>query len=105
MIKIHLQLTWEEFEAQFKPIKNPINEDAALDGFMFETYEPEVTIVKSTDPLKIWTYGDGDDNCSLISEGWHYVNRLGYVLTEVPFDPNCTYEIDYQEHGIGVEDE
>lgn len=97
--KTHIILTWEEFEAQFKPIKNPFGEDAALDGFMFETYEPEATLVKAADPMKVWTHIDGDNNCTLITEGWHYVNRIGYVLTEVPFDPNCTYEIDYQEYG------
>ena len=35
---------------------------------------------------------------SLITEGYHLVNRLGYYITENPSEPDTEYEIDYYEY-------
>lgn len=79
---------WNEWAEKYKPIKNHFSKDP--DELMFETYGEEVDYVKSVEPNRIWTYLDGD-LCSIISAGWHYVNRLGYYITEVPW----TNEDDY----------
>lgn len=85
-----IEMTFEEWEAKYKPIKNHLDKNASFqdesgNGIMFETYGEEVEFVKSQDPSKIWTYGDGD-NCTYISNGWHYINRLGYFITEESSD-------------------
>ncbi|CAB4121830.1 hypothetical protein UFOVP26_33 [uncultured Caudovirales phage] len=73
---------WEE---KYKPIKNHLDDNASFDGIMFETYGEELAFVKAQAPDTIWTYGEEDDKF-YIQAGWHYVNRLGYFITEVPFE-------------------
>jgi hypothetical protein len=91
-------MTFEEWEAAYKPIFNHIDKNASFqdedgNGLMFETYGDEVEFVKSQSPDKIWMYGDGDDGGSYIWNGWHIVNRIGYFVTEVPCPPNTTIQI------------
>jgi hypothetical protein len=86
----YVSLTWKEFEEQFKPIKNHLTNDP--NSIMFETYGEELDFVRAQDENCIWTYADGD-YCSYVSSGYHFVNRIGYHITEVPFDPDTEYEI------------
>lgn len=93
-----IEMTMEEWEATYKPIKNHIDTNASFQdesgqGIMFETYGDEVAFVKEQDPSCIWTYGDGDDGGSYIWNGWHFVNRLGYFITEVPCPPDTEIQI------------
>jgi hypothetical protein len=73
---------WAEWEAKFKPKDNHL---VTSNGKMFETYGEELEYLKTVDPKYIWTYVDGDMS-SLLLAGYHYVNRLGYYVTEVPWD-------------------
>ena len=82
-----IEMTFEDWEKTYKPIPNHIDENASFQddnnvGIMFETYGDEVAFVKKADPAHIWTYGDGDDGGGYIWSGWHFVNRLGYFITE-----------------------
>jgi hypothetical protein len=87
-----VSLTWKEFEEQFKPIKNHFRLDDP-DEIMFETYGEEIDFVLSKDTeRKVWTYADGD-YCSYVTNGYHYVNRIGYYVCEVAYDENTDYEI------------
>lgn len=92
-----IEMTMEEWEATYKPIYNHIDKHASFQdetgqGIMFETYGEEVEFVKSQDPACIWTYGDGDDGGSYIWNGWSFINRLGYFITEVP----CSADLEIQ---------
>lgn len=115
-------LTYDEFCDRFNPITNNIRPDAPLDGAMFETFGAEEEVVKKaliTRPAGcVWTLMDGDANdelCqaagftqsvdgewmdgemgvdfSFIGEGLHYVNRQGYLITEVPAELGVEYVI------------
>ena len=104
------EMTMEEWEATYKPIKNHIDTNASFDGAMFETYGDEYEFVKSANPLCVWTYGDGDDGGSYIWNGFHYINRLGYFITEVPApsEEECVIQIKvssywYYCEGCGAE--
>lgn len=79
-------MTWEEWEEQYKPQYNHITGagGAPMDGYMYETYGNELDFVKSSHPCSIWTILDTDGELYL-SMGYHYVNRYGYILTEVPW--------------------
>jgi hypothetical protein len=93
-----IEMTFEEWEATYKPIYNHIDKNASFqdesgNGIMFETYGDEVEFVKSQSPANIWTYGDGDDGGGYIWNGWHFINRLGYFITEVPCPPDTTIQI------------
>jgi hypothetical protein len=81
----------EEWEHHFKPIENHLDKsgNASLGGLMFETYDHEYDYVASIgqeNPNRIWTYVDGDDGETVIINGWAFVNRIGYLITEVPYD-------------------
>ena len=108
-----IEMSFEEWEATYKPITNHIDNNASFqdesgNGIMFETYGDEVEFVKSQSPANIWTYGDGDDGGSYIWNGWHFVNRLGYFITEVPCPPDTEIQIKvssdwYYCEGCGAE--
>lgn len=78
-----------QFWDTFKPIKNHLDDNASLDGMMFETYGQELEFVKSQPDNLIWTYCD-DGETAFISSGYHLVNRLGYLIASEPF--NGDYE-------------
>ncbi len=79
---------WNEWADKYKPIKNHLVSDP--DQQMFETYGEELEFVQSVEPNRIWTYLQGDMS-DLICAGYHYVNRIGYYISEVPW----TNEDDY----------
>lgn len=74
---------WQKWEEKFKPMKNHLVADP--DQQMFETYGEEVEYVIKQDPKHIWTWIQGDMS-DLIVAGYHYVNRLGYYITELPWE-------------------
>jgi len=85
-------MDYEEWAEKFKPIKNTIDSNAAFDGTMFETFGKELEAVKSANPLYVWTLVDGDEGESIISNGYHFVNRIGYFITEIPFESRAGME-------------
>ena len=82
---------WDVWAEQYKPVKNHLYKYADPDSTMkmFETYGEEVEYIQNYDPKYVWTYVDSD-MCSLILAGYHYVNRLGYYITEVPWTDEDT---------------
>ena len=92
-----IQLTEDEWFEQFKPIPNHLDENASFNdgehGYMFETYGDEVEFVKAQEHNRIWTYSDGDNGGTYISDGYHVVNRIGYFVTTVPYDDKQYYQI------------
>ena len=88
-----IELTEDEWFDTYKPIKNHIDPTASFDGCMFETYGEELEFIEKQKELYIWTYGDGDDGGTYIWNGFHVVNRIGYFLTEVPFDDKSITQV------------
>lgn len=93
-----IEMDYEDFLTTYKPIINHLDPNASFqdesgNGILFETYGEEVVFVKKQDPACIWMYGDGDDGGSFIWSGWGFVNRLGYIVTEVPCPPNTDIQI------------
>lgn len=92
----------QEWEEQFKPVVNHLDENASWQneygvGIMFETYGAEEQYVFDQDPLKVWTYVDGDDGGTYLVSGRCFINRIGYFVCEVPYDDAIIYEIQVQE--------
>ena len=69
----------------YAPIKNHFDDNASLDGLMFETYGEELEFVKSQPNNLIWTYCDDGEN-GWLTNGFHLVNRLGYLIASKPFE-------------------
>jgi len=84
-------MTFDEWFDTYKPIPNPTGDSGfSIDGvcYLFETYDPDlqrVLEVNEENPACVWTLVDGDDGEQYLGEGYHYVNRVGYFITEVPY--------------------
>lgn len=81
------EITYEQWDETYKVMDNhvkPINEK------MFETYDAEWEYVKTLDGHNVWTWVSGD-GAEIILAGFHFVNRMGYYVTEKPWtDENTT---------------
>ena len=99
-----IELTFEEADEQFKFIPNNYDEYSSFDGLMFETYGDEVDFVKSQSPANIWMYGSGDDGGTYVWNGWGFVNRLGYFITEVPCPDGLTIQVQVGEPDLTCDD-
>jgi len=79
-----MQITETYFEQTYRPIQNPIDTNASFNGWMFETFGEEIEYVGSQSENNVWTIVEDDEGDLIICDGIHFVNRLGYVVTEVP---------------------
>lgn len=87
----HIELNgWDEFEKQFKPIKNHFRNDP--NEKQFETYGEELDFVNAQDPRYVWTWVDGD-MCSVLVNGKAFVNRLVYYVCEIPWEEDKDYTV------------
>lgn len=75
------EIGYDEFIEKYKPIKNYINKEAPFDGFMFETFGRELNELKKYNVKNIWTIIDACEGLAIIN-GYHFVNRFGYFITE-----------------------
>lgn len=87
-------LSYDEWRDAYRPVRNTLRTDAPSDGCMFETFGPELDAVRAADPACVWTLvsSDGDDGLYLLS-GFHFVNRLGYLVTERPWQGDGQLDI------------
>ena len=92
------QMDWDQWIQDYRPITDGNGEPT-----MFETYGKDLDTVLSTHPRYVWTYLEGDSG-SVITQGYHLVNRLGYYITENPSEDDTEYEIDYYEYNDNEEE-
>ena len=89
-------ITFEEFIEKYRPLKNHLVEDAPFGGYMYETVGKEIDYIL---PLRnkdtVWTVIE-DDGYMYIIPGYHWINRIGYILTEVPWS-NFNIEVNLNE--------
>lgn len=77
----------------FQPIRNHLalpGDERGFDGCLFETFGKEVNhvvdIANSPDAHRVWTVVEADNGKWYIASGYHYVNRVGYLITAIPLD-------------------
>ncbi len=74
----------------YNHIANPEYEERQFKGdtvgspMYFETFGKELDYVKYHDDHFIWTLIEVD-GCHYIVQGFHYVNRLNYLIASVPY--------------------
>lgn len=81
-----LTITDDQFYDTYKPLANVVDPQASWGGDMYETFGAElehVVKVHEETPLNVWTISDCD-GLLVISAGMSYVNRMGYMITEIP---------------------
>lgn len=98
----YIEQTFEWWLEEYKPITNHLDSNSSFqdendNGIMFETYDEELEFVKQQNPRCIWTYHHGDENSTYITNGFNFVNRLGYFITEVPCPENTEVFVQIQE--------
>ena len=77
-------MTEDEFDARYTTVDNHIT-----GKWFFETYGEELDYIKSLDERYVWTYQDDDEGFPCYTAGYHFVNRIGYIVTKQPWrNPN-----------------
>lgn len=75
-------LKFSDWEDKYRPIYK------SYGNFLFETHdERDLKFLREhcvEDALNIWTLVEDDEGELLIDSGWRYVNRINYIITEVP---------------------
>ncbi len=89
MTETFIELPEDAFGATYPLVPNHLNPSAGwatgeASGCLFETYGQELGFVRAQDPRTIWTLLDGDDGDLYLASGYHFVNRIGYLLSTVP---------------------
>ena len=84
-----IEMTEDEFDARYPLRRNHLNLHASWafadeGGCLFETYGEELAFVRQQDPRTVWTFVDGDDDDQYVVSGFHFVNRIGYLVSTVP---------------------
>ena len=100
-------MNFEQWEAHYKPVINQFDPDASFGdgdgGTMFETYGQEfdhiASLVNNGQANRVWTWVDGDDGTWIVS-GLHFVNRIGYFVTDVPWEHNTQVQLDTYDEGV-----
>ena len=92
-----LEISEDEFDARFPLLSNHLNPNASWGsgkegGCLFETYGEELEFVRRQDPRTVWTLVDGDGDQYLVS-GFHFVNRIGYLVSTVPLPEEMDIEV------------
>lgn len=82
---------WTKWVATYKPILNPQynDENESYNGTMFETYGEDLAYVMAhgqKHPNTVWTLLDVGERQMPVVSGYHFVNRFGYFITEVPYN-------------------
>ncbi len=98
MTETFKELSEDEFDALYPLAPNHLNPGAgwALGegrGCLFQTYGAELDFVRRQDPRAIWTLLDGDDGNQRLVSGYHFVNRIGYLISTVPAPEGVTIEV------------
>ena len=93
MISTPKEMTYEKWLDGFQPVINSLATNAPFDGLMFETFGAELDYVRSMPARQVWTLVEGDENELIIIGGYHLVNRIGYFITDQPWQDNETIEV------------
>ena len=74
----------EEFYELFRPVKNHHDDSAGWSGCLFSTHGVQHNFVRNQRAETVWTL---TSHGTLIS-GYHFADRAGYIVTEVPWNRN-----------------
>ncbi len=77
----------DDWIATYRPLPAPGGDggfDFGEGSTLLDWTRPDhVAILDAADPACVWTVVDGDEGPAIVT-GRHFVNRLGYIVTEVP---------------------
>lgn len=89
-------MTEKAFMERFRPLPNTLVADAPFDfgngGCLYETNGAELAYVRLQPEQHVWTLFNSEDGL-VIGSGFHFLNRLGYILTAEPRDAGSYIEV------------
>lgn len=94
----HPYTDYDQWFDEYKPVINHFHNDdsQAFNGCLYETYGEEDDYIRKlaeTEPNKVWTILTDDHGDLVVVNGWHYVNRFGYFVTEKPWVDGADFNI------------
>lgn len=99
MTDAHIEITEDEFDRQYPLLPNHLNPNATWSlsdsggGCLFETFGEELRFICEQDPRMIWTLIDGEDSDLYVVSGFHFVNRIGYLISKDPIPEGVFIEV------------
>lgn len=78
-------ITYGQWVEQYKPVTNP-------DGSLKRIDDLEARQIATESLGRVWTMLD-DGEHDWIASGLHYVNRMDYVLTEIPIEDGVDMDV------------
>ncbi len=89
-----IQLTEDDFDEQFIPVENP---EHGQSDYQFDAYNAKdkdfLEYIAINYPNHIWTRIDGEDGKIYNINGWHIVDSIDYIITEIPWKNCHEYEV------------
>lgn len=83
--RLPLTLHEDAFYEFFVPYRHSESSDNIWGGHGLETYGEDLNLILRLDENYVWTVADGgDDNNQWIMPNIHFVNRVCYLVTEIP---------------------
>jgi len=102
------QLTENQFNQIYwgELLTNHIDTNASFNGKMFETFGKELEFVRDMDKQgRVITIIEGDEDTindsgepcpsTYYVTGYHYVNRIGYLITKTPITEEFEVKLDW----------
>ena len=92
------RMSFSKWAKRYRPIKNPFNRSAGVDGYLYHPHGEEWRSVDKNNRNNIWTLVITDSIRSTaweITNGIHLVNREGFLITERPAEENLSIHVRY----------
>lgn len=97
-----MNMTVDEWETKFRPIQNVCDDFASWDGRMYEAHGAQLDWVLAwwrKYPQRVWTLVENDDELYIIN-GFHFVNRYGYFVTDGEWETDATITVQVTDQRV-----
>lgn len=95
-----ISISEDELTQRYQPMPNVLNANASFNfgegGCLYETFEQELEHIRAQLPKHVWTIIE-TDGVQAIVNGYHFVNRLGYILTAHQWLPGGDIYVELEE--------
>ena len=87
----------DKFDSMFTMVENHIDDNASLNGCMFETYGEEVEYVSSMEKTnRVWTFMEDDKGLFFVTgiKPAYFLGPIGYFITDKPYTKELKVRLD-----------
>jgi len=89
--KDYIQMNYSDWNDKYRPLRREKGNLIDVDPRVGNMTQEDFNTARSEN--RIWTLLDGEID-PIITNGFHYVNRLEHYVCEVPYDSNELIEVD-----------